>query len=88
MCHAPADLYNIDRRGYIREGYFADLALVDPKKSWIVEPKNILYKCAWSPFEKTSFSHKVTHTFVNGELVFENNKVQNGIIGKRLEFNR
>ena len=86
MCHAPADLFRIDRRGYIREGYFADLVLVNPNKSWIVSPENILYKCAWSPFEGTEFSHQVTHTFVNGELVFHDGKVDGKAAGRRLDF--
>lgn len=88
MCHAPADLFRIDGRGYIREGYYADLVLVDPSQSWIVSPENILYKCGWSPFGGTEFSHRVTHTFVNGHLVYENGKVAEGKIGKRLKFNR
>jgi len=88
MCHAPADLFRIDRRGYIREGYYADLVLVDPAHSWTVSPKNILYKCGWSPFDGTTFTNKVTHTFVNGELSYANGAVVPGKIGKRLEFNR
>ncbi len=88
MCHAPADLFRIDRRGYIREGYYADLVLVDPASSWVVSPENILYKCGWSPFEGTQFSHQVTHTFVNGDLVYTNGQVIPGKIGKRLVFNR
>ncbi|MGE5448425.1 MAG: dihydroorotase [Bacteroidales bacterium] len=88
MCHAPADLFRIDRRGYIREGYYADLVLIDPSQSWIVSPENILYKCGWSPFEGTEFSHQVTHTFVNGNLVYDNGAVKEGIKGKRLKFNR
>lgn len=88
MCHAPADLFRIDRRGYIREGYYADLVLIDPSQSWIVSPENILYKCGWSPFEGTEFSHRVTHTFVNGGLVYENGKITEGTAGKRLIFNR
>jgi len=88
MCHAPADLFRIDRRGYIREGYYADLVLVDPSKLWTVSPKNILYKCGWSPFDGTEFSHKVTNTFVNGELVYANGAVITGKQGKRLAFNR
>ncbi len=86
MCHAPADLFRIDRRGYIREGYFADLVLIDPASSWIVSPENILYKCGWSPFEGTEFSHQLTHTFVNGKLVFSlNNQIENSS-GMRLNF--
>ena len=88
MCHAPADLFRIDRRGYIREGYFADMVLVNPAHSWVVSPENILYKCGWSPFEGTTFSHQVTHTFVNGELVYDNGNVISGKQGKRLLFKR
>jgi dihydroorotase len=88
MCHAPADLFRIDRRGYIREGYYADLVLVNPAHSWVVSPENILYKCGWSPFEGTTFSHQVTHTFVNGELVYDNGNVISGKQGKRLLFKR
>jgi dihydroorotase len=88
MCHAPAELFRIDRRGYIREGYYADLVLVDPSQSWVVSPENILYKCKWSPFEGVEFSHRVTHTFVNGELVYDNGKIMEGKKGKRLKFNR
>lgn len=75
MCHAPADLYRVNQRGYIREGYYADLVLVDPNKSWMVAPENILYKCGWAPFERTLFSNKVHTTFVNGTEVYKNDKV-------------
>lgn len=88
MCHAPADLFRIDRRGYIREGYYADLVLVDPAQSWIVSPKNILYKCGWSPFDGIEFSHQVTQTFVNGALVYDKGIVSTKMQGKRLKFNR
>ena len=88
MCHAPADLFRIDRRGYIREGYYADLVLVNPAHSWVVSPENILYKCGWSPFEGITFSHQVTHTFVNGELVYDNGNVILKKQGKRLLFKR
>jgi len=86
MCHAPADLFRVNQRGYIREGYFADLVLVDPNQSWTVSQENILYKCGWSPFEGTEFSHKVITTFVNGKPVFENNKVQETGSSARLMF--
>lgn len=86
MCHAPADLFRINRRGYIREGYFADLVLVDPTHKWTVSPENLLYKCGWSPFDGMEFSHQVTNTFVNGNLVFENGKIVSEAKGKRLEF--
>ncbi len=88
MCHAPADLFRIDRRGYIREGYYADLVLVDPDQSWEVSHKNILYKCGWSPFDGTVFSHKVVATFVNGSLIYANGDIVSLKQGKRLAFNR
>ncbi|TAJ14276.1 dihydroorotase [Marinilabiliaceae bacterium JC017] len=87
MCHAPATLYNVNKRGFIREGYHADLALVDPASDWQVSAGNILYKCGWSPFEGTSFSHKVTHTIINGKVVYEDGQI-NDIIGQRLTFDR
>jgi dihydroorotase len=88
MCHAPADLFRIDRRGYIREGYYADLVLVNPAHNWVVSPENILYKCGWSPFEGMEFSHQVTGTFVNGNLVFAEGEIISEKPGKRLMFNR
>jgi dihydroorotase len=72
MCHNPATLYRIDKRGFLREGYFADLTIVDLNESWTVGKKNILYKCGWSPLDGTTFQTKVTHTFVNGKLIFDN----------------
>ena len=72
MCHNPAILYRIEKRGFIREGYFADLCIVDTDYSWTVGKENILSKCGWSPLEGTTFQTMVTHTFVNGNLVFEN----------------
>lgn len=88
MCHAPATLYQIDKRGFIREGYKADLVLVDANQAFEVNNENILYKCGWSPFEGTTFSHSVTHTFVNGQLVYENGRVDETIKGERLHFDR
>jgi len=87
MCHAPAVLYRIKDRGFIRKGYFADLVLVDTSAPWTVTRKNILYKCGWSPFEGTTFSSSVTHTFVNGNAVYRNGKPDERWRGKRLEFN-
>jgi dihydroorotase len=87
MCHTPADLFRINKRGYIREGYFADLVLVDPNKSWMVAPENILYKCGWSPFQKTLFSNKVVTTFVNGNKVYDNDEINQEIRGQRVTFN-
>lgn len=86
MCHAPADLFRIERRGYIREGYFADLVLVDPNSSWVVSPENILYKCGWSPFEGFEFSNKVVATYINGVCAFKNDKIEEKVIGKRVGF--
>lgn len=88
MCHAPADLFRIDRRGYIREGYYADLVLIDPNQTWTVSPENILYKCCWSPFDGMEFSHRVMATFVNGNLIYANGDIISGIQGRRLMFNR
>ncbi len=87
MCHAPAKLFRIKNRGYIREGYYADLVLVNPGKSYTVTPSNILYKCGWSPLEGKTFSHAIEKTFVNGYLVFDNGMVNTEIVGKPLEFN-
>ncbi|HSH20480.1 MAG TPA: dihydroorotase, partial [Draconibacterium sp.] len=86
MCHAPADLFRVENRGYIREGYFADLVLIDPKRNWIVSPENILYKCGWSPFEGTEFSNKILATYINGALVFNNDKIKEAVNGKRISF--
>ncbi len=88
MCHKPADLFRIDKRGYIREGYHADLVVVDPNDSWTVNKDNILYKCAWSPLEGQTFSHKVHYTFVNGQLVYEKGKIHYQYKGQRLVFSR
>ncbi|QWX83239.1 dihydroorotase [Cellulophaga sp. HaHaR_3_176] len=88
MCHNPAILFEIEKRGYIREGYYADLVLVDLKDSWTVSKENIAYKCGWSPFEGTTFGSKVTHTFVNGHLAYENGNFSEDKKGKRLTFNR
>jgi dihydroorotase len=74
MCHNPAILYNIYNRGFIREGFFADLTICDLNKSWTVEKENILSKCGWSPLTGTTFHTKVTHTFVNGHLVYDDGK--------------
>ncbi len=88
MSHAVADCFNISDRGYIREGYFADLAIVNLNDPWKVETSNILYKCKWSPFLNQTFQSKVKHTFVNGFPAYSNGKVNDSINGKRLEFTR
>lgn len=86
MAHNPAILFRIEKRGFIREGYKADLVLVDLNQNWTVKKENILYKCGWSPLEGTEFHSKVTHTFVNGNLVYENGKINEEKFGERLLF--
>lgn len=88
MCHNPAILFEIEQRGFIREGYKADLALLDLDSQWTVSGENILYRCGWSPLEGSQFSSKVTHTFVNGHLAFENGKISEEKHGERLLFER
>ena len=88
MCHNPAILFQISKRGYIKEGYFADLVLVDLNKPWTVKKDNILYKCGWSPFEGTTFKSRVTHTFLNGALVYHDAKFKEIKAAKRLTFDR
>ena len=86
--HNPAILFQIKDRGYIREGYKADLVLVNPTAPWTVNKENIGYKCGWSPFEGTTFKSRVTHTFLNGVLVYENGKYPKKAPSERLTFNR
>ena len=88
MCHNPAKIFKIEKRGYIREGYYADLAIVNAHLPWNVKKENILYKCGWSPFEGYNFKSRVTHTFVNGKLVYQNGKVKDLKVGQRLLFER
>ena len=88
MCHNPAILFDIENRGYIKEGYFADLVVLDTNKPWRVEKENILYKCGWSPFEGHVFKSQVTHTFVNGHLAYHNGKVNEQRASKKLSFKR
>ncbi len=88
MCHKPAELFQIEKRGYIREGYYADLVVVAPNDSWTVQKDNILYKCGWSPLEGQLFNHKVHYTFVNGNLVYEQGKIHSEHKGQRLVFKR
>ena len=87
MSHAPAECFQIKDRGYIREGYFADLVLVDMNQSSTVTKENILYKCGWSPLEGFTFPATITHTFVNGRMVYGNGVWDESIKGKRLKFN-
>ena len=86
MCHAPADCFRVYERGYIREGYHADLALVDLDYHWTVNPQNIHYKCCWSPLEGTTFRGRVTHTIVSGHLAYANGVFDESRQGERLEF--
>ena len=88
MCHNPAILFEIEKRGFIKEGYKADLVLVDLNEGYTVSKENILYKCGWSPLEGTEFHSKITHTFVNGFLAFENGKISEEKHGERLLFDR
>jgi len=88
MCHKPAELFNVNKRGYIREGYYADLVLIDLDTEYTVSKDNILYKCQWSPFENKTFHSKITHTFVNGNLVYENGIFNEEVKGMPLEFDR
>lgn len=88
MCHKPAELFEIEKRGYIREGYFADLSIIDLKNQWTVNKSNILYKCGWSALENKQFTGKVTHTFVSGHLAYNNGVFDESIKGERLRFER
>tara|TARA_B100000497_G_scaffold64710_1_gene73094 strand:+ start:1017 stop:2363 length:1347 start_codon:yes stop_codon:yes gene_type:complete len=88
MCHNPAILFQIEKRGYIKQGYFADLVLVNPNNPWTVKKDNILYKCGWSPFEGTTFNSRISHTIVNGVIVYENERFTNANAAMRLTFNR
>lgn len=86
MAHMPADLFHIDRRGYIRPGYYADLVLVDPEATWTDTKDKLLYKCGWSPFEGYTFHHAVCKTFVNGQLVYNNGQIDDSIRGMEVKY--
>lgn len=88
MCHNPAILYRMTKRGFIREGYYADLTLVDLNSQWTVAKDNLLYKCGWSPLEGTTFKTKIEQTFVNGNLVYDNGVWNEGIKGIALDFTK
>ncbi len=88
MCHAPATLFQVAERGFIREGYFADLVLVDPSSSWTISKENILYKCGWSPFDGVTLSNRIKTTFVNGEIAYSDGVVCDKQLGMRLTFDR
>ncbi len=88
MSHNPAIIFQIEKRGFIREGYYADLAVVDMNRAWTVGKENIIAKCGWSPFEGVKFSSSVIHTFVSGHLAYENGRFDESAMGERLLFNR
>lgn len=88
MAHNPAILFDVEKRGYIKEGYYADLVVVDPNNSWTVSKENLLYKCGWSPFEGHTFKSKISQTILNGQLVYDNDEVLNVKAAKRLTFDR
>jgi dihydroorotase len=88
MCHKPAECFEIKERGYLREGYFADLVLLNADKQWTVSKDNILYKCGWSPLENYEFTGKALKTFVNGNLVFDEGNFNEEFMGERLSFSR
>lgn len=86
--HAPARLFNVSQRGYLREGYWADLALVDLNNPTRVERRNVLYKCGWSPMEGERLRSRIVATFVNGQMAYRNGRVNDAVLGQRLEFDR
>ncbi len=88
MCHNPAELFQIEKRGFIKEGFFADLVVVNMNAPWKVSKNNIRYKCGWSPFEGEKFGSEITHTFVNGHLAYDNGKLSESKNAKRLTFER
>ena len=88
MCHSPAICFQVENRGFLRKGYAADLVLFELNNPWTVTKDNILYKCGWSPFEGNTFKSRVSHTWVNGHLVYQNGKFDESQKGQRLTFNR
>lgn len=88
FCHNPAILFDVEKRGFIKEGYYADLVIVNLNNPWTVKKDNILYKCGWSPFEGTTFKSRITHTFINGGLAYKNFNFYNTKYAKRLTFDR
>lgn len=88
MCHRPAELFGVNRRGYLTKGYYADIVVVKLDDPWTISPSNILYKCGWSPLDGQTLKARVTHTFVNGELAYNNGEVNHDIRGRRLTFDR
>ncbi|MEJ2172356.1 MAG: dihydroorotase [Woeseiaceae bacterium] len=87
-CHAPADIFGVRERGYAREGWYADLVIVDPRSPYRVESSNVLSKCAWSPFEGHQFSASIDTTIINGQIVYRDGALTGAVVGRRLEFGR
>jgi dihydroorotase len=87
MCNNPANIFNINKRGYIKEGYYADLVILDPTKKQTIGSENILYKCGWSPFDGQTFNSVITHTFVNGHLAYNNGNLDDSKLGMKINFN-
>ena len=88
MCHNPAILFQIEKRGFLKEGYFADLVIINLNQPWTVKKENILYKCGWSPFEGNTFKSRISHTFINGNMAYHNFKINENKYAKQLTFNR
>lgn len=88
LSHHPAILFNINKRGFIREGYYADLVIINPNKKQYIDNDNIYYKCGWTSYNGVTFSNSVSHTFINGQLVYKEGEFNDSVRGKRLEFNR
>ena len=87
MCNNPANIFNVNKRGYIKEGYFADLVILDPTKKQTISSENIIYKCGWSPFDGQTFNSVITHTFVNGHLAYNNGNLDDSKLGMKINFN-
>ena len=85
MCHAPADIFHIEERGYLREGYKADIAIFE-EHPWTVKKENLLYKCGWYPLEEMSFTYQVSMTLVNGQIVYDHGKINDDVCGEMLTF--
>tara|TARA_B100001996_G_scaffold123030_1_gene93068 strand:+ start:3411 stop:4751 length:1341 start_codon:yes stop_codon:yes gene_type:complete len=88
MCHNPAILFDVNKRGYLKEGYYADLVIFNLNNPWKVSKENLMYKCNWSPFEDTTFKSRVLHTIVNGNTVFKDGVIIESKMGQKIEFNR
>jgi dihydroorotase len=87
MCHAPAELYHIDRRGFLRPGYYADLVLVSPDAHNLVTDAQVVSRCGWTPFAGITFSHRVAATYVNGALAYDHGTFSDNLHGEKLRFN-